>query len=204
MSLVIAFQVFPSLQSGGVTLAVFMDAFTHCWVFDRVGCEIGRLCRGLLAQERQMRLQVVVAGRDPLAPVGEGGGRLLAGIEEIRNEALILNLLVAAAGLDRIVVGSGEFWIPERQIGVTEKRLPRADRAVVGADFVDLKQDRNKAEQRHGRLRHLRQRPVSLPPESARLRHRHHSAATICAGSRMPASSMSALREYSSMRSSIS
>jgi hypothetical protein len=25
-------QVFPSLQSGGVTLAVFMDAFTHRWV----------------------------------------------------------------------------------------------------------------------------------------------------------------------------
>jgi hypothetical protein len=25
-------QVFPSLQSGGVTLVLFMDAFTHSWV----------------------------------------------------------------------------------------------------------------------------------------------------------------------------
>jgi hypothetical protein len=26
-------QVFPGLQSGGVTLEVFMEVFTHCWVF---------------------------------------------------------------------------------------------------------------------------------------------------------------------------
>src|SRR4029077_18267520 len=140
----------------------------------------------------------------PFALVGERRNGFLAGIEEVGDKAFVLHLLVAAAGLDRIVVGLGEFRILERQIGVAEKHLPGAGRAIAGADFIDLEQDRDKAEQRHGRLRHLRQRPVFLPPEDARLRHRSHSAATICAGSRMPASSTSALREYSSMRASIS
>src|SRR5882757_788271 len=168
-----------------------------------VGGEIGRLRRVLLAQERQMRLQVVVAGGLPFALVGEGGDRLLAGVEEVRDEALILRAFVTVGRLDGIVVGIGEFRILERQIGVAQKRRPRAGGAVVVPDLVDLEQDRNKAEQRHGRLRHLRQRPVSLPPE-ARLRHYHHSAATILTGSSMPASSMSALCEYWSIRSSIS
>src|SRR3984885_7130446 len=69
-----------------------------------VGFEIGRLGLGLLAQKRQMRLQIVIAGGQPLAPVGKGGGRFLAGIEEIGDEALVLNLLVAGASPDRIVV----------------------------------------------------------------------------------------------------
>ncbi len=51
-----------------------------------------------------MRLQIVIAGSQPFAPVGECGGRFLAGIEEIGDKTLILNLLVAAAGLDRIVI----------------------------------------------------------------------------------------------------
>src|SRR5881394_1029404 len=167
-----------------------------------IGGEIGRLPRVLLAQERQMRPQVVIAGSQPLALSGERADRFLAGVEEVRDKALVLDLLVAAGGLDLLIVRLREFRILERQIGVAQKRLPRAGGPVVGADLVDLEQNRNKAEQRHGRLRHLRQRPVSLPPE-ARLRHRHpYSAATMFTGSRTPISSISALCEYWSMRAS--
>src|SRR5689334_24467435 len=112
-----------------------------------VGGEIGRLRRVLLAQERQMRLQIVIAGGLPFALVGEGGDGFLAGIEEIRHEAFVLHPLLAAAGLDRFVVSLRELWILEREVGVAEIRLPCAGVAVVGADFVDLEQDRNKAEQ---------------------------------------------------------
>src|SRR4029078_8457007 len=66
---------------------------------DAVGGEIDRLRRILLAQERQMRLQVVIAGRLPFALVGEGRDRLLAGVEEIRDEALVLHPLLAAGAL---------------------------------------------------------------------------------------------------------
>src|ERR1700712_218570 len=48
-----------------------------------VGREISGLRLVLLAQERKMRLQVVVAGSQPLTPIGECGGRFLAGVEEI-------------------------------------------------------------------------------------------------------------------------
>src|ERR1700753_228345 len=169
-----------------------------------VGRKIGRLNCVFLAQERQVRLQVVGEGCRPLSPAGKGGGGFLAGIEEIGDEALILDPLVAIAGLDRVIVRRREFRICEREVRIAQKCLPRTCRPIVGTDFVDLKQNRNKAEQRNGRLRHLRQRPVFVPPQQARLRHQDHSAATICAGSRMPASSMSALRVYSSIRSSIS
>src|SRR5258707_4128580 len=135
-----------------------------------------------------MRLQIVIAGGLPFALVREGGNRLLAGVEEVRDEALILRALVEAAGLDGVVVGIRKLRILECEISVAQKRRPRAGGAVVGADLVDLEQDRNKAEQRHARLRHLRQRSVFLPPE-ARLRHYHHSAATMLTGSRTPASS---------------
>src|SRR6185312_16284539 len=97
-----------------------------------IGREIGRLRRVLLAQERQMRLQIVVAGGLPFALVGEGRDRLLAGIEEIRHEAFVLHPLVAVAGLDRLVVGLRESRVLERQIGIAQKRLPRARGAVVG------------------------------------------------------------------------
>src|SRR5882757_2345637 len=50
---------------------------------DAGGRKISRLGGVLRAQERQMRLQIVVAGRQPFAPVGEGRHRFLAGIEEI-------------------------------------------------------------------------------------------------------------------------
>src|ERR1700733_3729810 len=169
-----------------------------------IGREISGFGHVLLAQERQMRLQIVIARRQPFLPAGECTDRFLAGIQEIGDKTLVLNLCVAATGLDRLVIGGREFRILERQIGVTKKYLSGADRPIAGADFVDLKQDRNTAKQRSPRLRHLRQRAVSLPPGNARLRHLSHSAATMCAGSRMPASSISALREYSSMRSSIS
>src|SRR5205814_5419009 len=106
--------------------------------------------------------------------------------------------------LDGLVVGLREFRVLERQIRVAEERLPRACGAVVVPDFVDLEQDRDKAKQRHGRLRHLRERPVFLP-EGGRLRHLSpYSAATMLTGSRTPASSISALCEYSSIRASIS
>src|SRR4051794_19163117 len=141
-----------------------------------VGGEIVRPGYVLLAEERQMRLQIVIAGGLPFALVGEGSDSLLAGIEEVRDEALILRALLERTGLDGVVVGIGKLRILEREIGVAQKRRPRAGVARVGADLVDLEQDRNKAEQRYARLRHLRQRSVSLPPE-ARLRHRSHLSA---------------------------
>src|SRR6202167_1915702 len=144
-----------------------------------IGPQISRLDAVLLAQERQMRLQIIVAGSQPFGPAGERGDGFPAGGKKSRTEALVLNPLLAAARLDRVVVGLREFRIFERQIGVTEKRLPRAGRPIIGADFIDLKQDRHKAEQGYGRLRHLRQRPVFVPPQDARLRHGHYSAATI-------------------------
>src|SRR3954471_7058804 len=70
-----------------------------------IGGEIGRLRRILLAEERQMRLQIVVAGCLPFALVGEGGNGLLAGVKKIRDEALILDPLVTAHRLDGVVVG---------------------------------------------------------------------------------------------------
>src|SRR5437763_8200257 len=115
-----------------------------------VGGEIGRLRRVLLAQERQMRPQVVIAGSQPLALSGERADRFLAGVEEIRDKALVLDLLVAAGGLDLFVVRLREFRILERQIGVAQKRLPRAGGAVVGADLVDLDKDCKTAEPGHG------------------------------------------------------
>src|ERR1700709_1274377 len=165
-----------------------------------VGGDVVRPRRVLLAQERQMRFQIVIAGGLPFALVGEGIDRLLAGVEKIRDEALILRALVEGAGLDGLVVGIRKLRVLERQVGIAQERRARAGGAVVGANLVDLEQDRNKAEQRHGRLRHLRQRPVFLPPK-ARLRHHHYSAATMLTGSRTPMSSISALCEYWSIRS---
>src|SRR3954464_14458125 len=55
-----------------------------------VGGEIVRPRCVLLAEERQMRLQIVIAGGLPFALFGEGSDSLLAGIEEVRDEALIL------------------------------------------------------------------------------------------------------------------
>src|SRR5260370_42373087 len=92
--------------------------------------EIGRLGLVLLAQERQMRLQVVIAGSQPFAPVGECGGRFLAGIEEIGDKTLLLNLLIAAADPDSVVVRPREFRISERPISIAQKRLPRAGRPI--------------------------------------------------------------------------
>src|SRR5882724_11511288 len=70
-----------------------------------VGREIGRLGLVFLAEKRQMRLQLVVAGGKPFAPIGKSGPRLFAGIKEVRDEALVLGAEIAAAGLDRIVIG---------------------------------------------------------------------------------------------------
>src|SRR5471032_2537755 len=83
-----------------------------------VGREIRRLGLVLLAQERQMRFQVVLARRLPFALVGEGGDGLLAGIKEIRDEAFVLHLLVPAALLDDVIIRRGKLRILERQIGI--------------------------------------------------------------------------------------
>src|SRR4051812_32625548 len=69
-----------------------------------VGGEIRRFRLRPLAQERQMRLEVVCTRGAPFGVARESGDRFLAGIEEIRHEALVLNPLIAAADLDRIVI----------------------------------------------------------------------------------------------------
>src|ERR1700712_5149362 len=101
-----------------------------------IGGEIVRPHCVLLAQERQMRLQIVIAGGLPFALVGEGVDGLLAGVQEVRDEALILRALVERACLDDVVVGVGKLRILERQIGVAEECRPRAGVARVGADLV--------------------------------------------------------------------
>src|SRR5882757_10981381 len=109
MSLVIALSGLSELAVGRCNTGCFHRRPHPLLGLGAVGGEIGRLRLVLLAQERQMRLQIIVAGSLPLALVSESGERFLAGIEEVRDKTLILNLLVAAAGLDRIVVGSREF-----------------------------------------------------------------------------------------------
>src|ERR1700761_3228412 len=79
-----------------------------------VSREIVGLGVALLAKKRQMRFQVVVTRGQPLAMVGEGVERLLAGIEKIRNEALILRQDIAIADFDCLVIGRREFRILER------------------------------------------------------------------------------------------
>src|SRR6202171_6544307 len=86
-----------------------------------VGREISWLGLVLLAQERQVRLQVVIAGGLPFAFVGKCRHRLFAGVQEVRDEAFILNLRVAAGGLDDPVVRRRESGILERQIGIAQK-----------------------------------------------------------------------------------
>src|SRR5712671_6950945 len=108
MSLVIAFSSLSELAVGWCDAGGLHGSLHPLLGVGAVGREIGRLGLVLLAQEWQMRLQVVIAGSHPFAPVGECGGRFLAGIEEVRHEALILNLLVTAAGPDRIIVRSRE------------------------------------------------------------------------------------------------
>src|ERR1700726_1244148 len=104
MSLVIAVSGLSQLAVGWRDAGGLHECLHPLLGVGCVGFEISRLGLVLLAQERQMRLQIVIAGSQPFAPVGERGGRFLAGIEEIGDKALILNLLVAAAGLDRIIV----------------------------------------------------------------------------------------------------
>src|SRR6201746_1399235 len=62
-----------------------------------VGRKICRLGLVLLAQERQMRFQVVIARRLPLALVGEGSEGFFTGIKEIRHKTFVLRLLIPAA-----------------------------------------------------------------------------------------------------------
>src|SRR5580698_2291655 len=185
MSLVIAVSSLSQLAVRRRDAGGFQGCLHPILGDGRICCEIAGLGLVFLAKKRQMRLQVVVAGGKPLAAVGKGGPRFLAGIEKIRDKALVLSAEIAATRLDRIVIGRGKFRIFERQIGVAQISLPRAGCATAGAKLVDLEQDRYKAEQRHASLRHLRQRPVFLP-EWCGLRHQSYSAATICAGSRMP------------------
>src|SRR5712671_6773387 len=80
-----------------------------------VGRKIGRLGLVLLAEEREVRLQVVIAGRLPLALVGKRPEGFLAGIEEIRHKTFVLRLLLAAALLDDVIIRRRELRILERQ-----------------------------------------------------------------------------------------
>src|SRR4051812_12902890 len=116
MSLVIALSSLSELAVGWCNACGFQRRLDPLLGLGAIGGEIGRLRRVLLAQERQMQLQIVVAGGLPFALVGEGGNRLLAGIEEVRDEAFILHALVAAGGLDLLVVRLRIFRILESQI----------------------------------------------------------------------------------------
>ncbi len=104
---------------------------------------------------------------------------ILFQINEIRTGNRAASARQAFLGYTDLAFKNPRFASPDYE------RIKAGDRAVVGADFVDLEHDRHKTEQRHGRLRHLRQRPEFLP-ECSGQRHRSYSAATICAGSRTP------------------
>src|SRR6202171_6755830 len=104
MSLVIAFSGLSELAVGGCDAGGLHGSLHPLLGVGTVSREIRRLGLVLLAQERQMRLQVVIAGSQPFAPVGECGCRFLAGIEEIGDKTLIFDLLVAATRLDFRVV----------------------------------------------------------------------------------------------------
>src|ERR1700728_358616 len=116
MSLVIAVSSLSQLavrrrDTGG------FEGGLHPFLGDgRVGCEIAGLGLVFLAEKRQMRLQVVIAGSKPFTPVAKGAEGFFTGVKKVGHEALVLDLLVAAALLDRIVIGRGEFRISERQI----------------------------------------------------------------------------------------
>src|SRR5260370_29535026 len=131
MSLVIAFSGLSELAVEWCDAGGLHGSLHPLLGVGAVSREIRRLGLVLLAQKRQMRLQVVIAGSQPFAPVGERGGGFLAGIEEIGDKTLILDLLVAAARLDRVVVRRREFRISERQIRIAPKRLPCAGRPIV-------------------------------------------------------------------------
>src|SRR5665213_3628656 len=111
MSLVIAVSSLSQLAVGWSDAGGLHGSLHPLLGVGAVGREIGRLQPALLAQERQMRFQVIIAGGLPFGLAGERGHGFLAGIQEIRDETLILNLLVAAAGPDRFVIRRGEFRI---------------------------------------------------------------------------------------------
>src|SRR5882757_2348242 len=104
MSLVIALSGLSELAVGWCNAGGLHGRFHPFLGVGAVGCEISGLGLVLLAQERQMRLQIVVAGSHPFPPVGECGGRFLAAVEEIGDKILVLDLLVAVARLDLIVI----------------------------------------------------------------------------------------------------
>src|SRR5260370_42382247 len=106
MSLVIALSSLSELAVGWWDTSGFHERLHPLLGVGAIGLEISGLGLVLLAQERQMRLQVVIAGGLPLAFVVKCRNRFLASIEEIGDEVLILNLRVTTARLDRIVVRS--------------------------------------------------------------------------------------------------
>src|SRR6267142_6777323 len=72
MSLVIALSSLSELAVGWCNAGGLQRRLDPLLGLDAIGGEIGWLRRVLLAQERQMRLQVVVAGGLPFALVDEG------------------------------------------------------------------------------------------------------------------------------------
>src|SRR6202163_1926535 len=104
MSLVIALSSVSQLAVGWSDAGGLHGRLHPLLGVGAIGPEISGFGLVLFAQERQMRLQVIVAGSLPLALAGKGGDRFLAGVEQIRDETLVLNLLLAVAGLDLIVI----------------------------------------------------------------------------------------------------
>src|SRR3954462_13195632 len=100
MSLVIAISSLSQLAVWRCNAGGLQGRLDPLLGLGAVGGEIVRPHCVLLAEERQMRLQIVIAGGQPFALVGEGGNRLLAGVEEVGDKTLILDLLVAARRLD--------------------------------------------------------------------------------------------------------
>src|SRR5258708_11176600 len=110
MSLVIAFSGLSELAAGWCDGEQAHGRLHPLLGLDAVGRKICGLCL-LFAQERQMRLQIVGAGGQPLTPVVERGSCFLAGIEKIDRKSVVLNLHIPPAALDRIASRLREFWI---------------------------------------------------------------------------------------------
>src|SRR3954454_16058150 len=96
MSLVIAISGLSQLAVWRCNAGGLQGGLDPLLGLDAISGEIARVRRVLLAQERQMRLQVVIAGRLPFALSGECADRFLAGVEKVGDKTLVLNLLVAA------------------------------------------------------------------------------------------------------------
>src|ERR1700743_318665 len=113
MRLVIASSL-SQLAVGGCDSGGFHRRLDPLSGLGTLGLKVSGLGLVLLAEERQMRPQIIIAGGPPFGPAGKCRHRFLTGIQEVRNKSLVLHLFLAAAGFDRSVIRHREFWIPER------------------------------------------------------------------------------------------